>query len=104
VSVRSLRRLTLGSFYECGMGRRCWLHCQRRYRRAFGKLTDYVTGDDVPRFEAATELRLHGGGELLATDRAADTSRHLIAALQPLYPVKTSDFGRMRTSCTCHGC
>ena len=52
------------------------------------KLTNYVTGDGR-RFQAATELRLRGGGELLATDRAADTSRHLIAALQPLQPGET---------------
>lgn len=50
------------------------------------KLVDYLTGDHRPRFQAATEIRLHGGGELLATDRAADTSRHLVAALQPLQP------------------
>jgi hypothetical protein len=56
------------------------------------KLTDYVTGDDGPWFDAATELRLHGGGELLATDRAAYTSRHLIAALQPLHPGETIQF------------
>jgi Type IV secretion-system coupling protein DNA-binding domain len=52
-------------------------------------LTDYLTGDYGPRFQAATEMRLRGGGELLATDRAGDTSRHLIAALQPLQPGET---------------
>lgn len=53
------------------------------------KLTNYMTSGDGPRFQAATEIRLRGGGELLATDRAADTSRHLIAALQPLQPGET---------------
>lgn len=50
------------------------------------KLPDYLTGDYGPRFKAAAEIRLRGHGELLATDRAADTSRHLVAALQPLQP------------------
>jgi hypothetical protein len=49
----------------------------------------YLTGDYGPRFHAATEMRLHGGGELLATDRAADVSRHVVAALQPLQPGET---------------
>jgi len=53
------------------------------------KLTDYLTGCYGPRLQAATEMRLRGGGELLATERAADTSRHLIAALQPLQPGET---------------
>jgi Type IV secretion-system coupling protein DNA-binding domain len=53
------------------------------------KLTDYLTGCYGPRFQAAIEMRLRGGGELLATDRAADTSRHLIAALQPLQSGET---------------
>ncbi|MDQ3763033.1 MAG: type IV secretion system DNA-binding domain-containing protein [Actinomycetota bacterium] len=53
------------------------------------KLTDYLTGCYGPRLQAATEIRLRGGGELLATDRAADTSRHIVAALQPLQPGET---------------
>jgi energy-coupling factor transporter ATP-binding protein EcfA2 len=38
----------------------------------------------MPRFQAAAEVRLRGGGFLLATGRAEDTSRHVLAALQPL--------------------
>lgn len=53
------------------------------------KLTGYLTGYYGPRFQVATEIWLRGRGELLATDRAADTSRHLVAALQPLQPGET---------------
>lgn len=49
-------------------------------------IPDYLTGDYGPRFHAATEIRLRGGGELLTTDRADDISRHVTAALQPLQP------------------
>lgn len=37
-----------------------------------------------PRLRCAVQLRLRGAVEPLATERATDTSRHLLAALQPL--------------------
>lgn len=45
---------------------------------------DYLTGDYGPCFAAATEMRIRGSGDLLATDRSDDANRHLLAALQPL--------------------
>lgn len=50
------------------------------------ELPEYLTGERGPGFQAATEIRLRGGAELLGTDRADDTSRHLIASMQPLQP------------------
>src|SRR5262249_9185162 len=47
------------------------------------ELPDYLTGVRE-RYQAAAEARLRGGGDLLALGRAEDTSRHILAALQPL--------------------
>ncbi|MGH3539304.1 MAG: helicase HerA domain-containing protein [Pseudonocardiaceae bacterium] len=43
-----------------------------------------LDGGRSPRFQIAVQLRLRGATELLAVDRDEDTSRHLLAALQPL--------------------
>jgi len=53
---------------------------------AFGEplLPDYLTGTERVRYQAAGEARLRGGGDLLALGRAEDTSRHVLAVLQPL--------------------
>jgi hypothetical protein len=42
-------------------------------------------GERSPRFQVAAQLRLCGATELLAVERGEDTSRHLLAALQPLH-------------------
>ena len=47
-------------------------------------LPDYLTGTERVRYQAAGEARLRGGGDLLALGRAEDTSRHVLAVLQPL--------------------
>ena len=44
----------------------------------------YVKESTWVRYQAAGEVRLRGGGDLLALGRAEDTSRHVLAALQPL--------------------
>jgi Type IV secretion-system coupling protein DNA-binding domain len=49
------------------------------------QLGDCLTGGGA-RVCAAAEIGLKGGGELLAIERAEATSRHLLAALQPLHP------------------
>lgn len=49
------------------------------------ELATYLTGSGLQRrYQAAGEARLKGGGDLLALGRAEDTSRHVLAALQPL--------------------
>jgi hypothetical protein len=48
------------------------------------ELPDYLTGSERVKYQAAGEARLRGGGHLLAVSRAEDTSRHTLAALQPL--------------------
>jgi hypothetical protein len=48
------------------------------------ELPGYLTGAKRERYQAAGEARLCGGGDLLALGRAEDTSRHVLAALQPL--------------------
>lgn len=48
------------------------------------ELPDYLTGSERVRYQAAGEARLRGSGDLLALGRAEDTSRHVLAALQPL--------------------
>ncbi len=48
------------------------------------ELPDYLTGTERMRYQAAGEARLRGGGDLLAVGRAEDTSRHVLAVLQPL--------------------
>lgn len=47
-------------------------------------LPDYLTTGERVRYQAAGEARLRGGGDLLALGRAEDTSRHVLAVLQPL--------------------
>lgn len=48
------------------------------------ELPDYLATGERERYQAAGEARLRGGGDLLALGRAEDTSRHVLAALQPL--------------------
>jgi len=48
------------------------------------ELPDYLTTGKRERYLAAGEARLRGGGDLLALGRAEDTSRHVLAVLQPL--------------------
>lgn len=48
------------------------------------ELPDYLTTGERVRYQAAGEARLRGFGDLLAVGRAEDTSRHVLAALQPL--------------------
>lgn len=48
------------------------------------ELGDYLTTGERQRYQAAGEARLRGVGDLLALGRAEDTSRHVLAALQPL--------------------
>jgi len=48
------------------------------------ELTDYLTGGERVRYQAAAEARLRGFGDLLALGRAEDTSRRVLAVLQPL--------------------
>lgn len=48
------------------------------------ELPDYLTTGARVRYQAAAEARLRGFGDLLAVGRAQDTSRHVLAALQPL--------------------
>jgi len=48
------------------------------------ELPAYLTGRERVRYQVAGEARLRGGGDLLAVRRAEDTSRHVLAALQPL--------------------
>jgi hypothetical protein len=50
------------------------------------QLDGYVTQRPARRWRVAVEARVRGGEALLAVDRADDTSRHLLAALQPLEP------------------
>jgi hypothetical protein len=47
-------------------------------------LPDYLTTGERVRYQAAAEARLRGGGDLLALGRAEDTSRRVLAVLQPL--------------------
>ncbi|MGH3872381.1 MAG: type IV secretory system conjugative DNA transfer family protein [Pseudonocardiaceae bacterium] len=47
-------------------------------------LPDYLTSSERVRYQAAAEARLRGGGDLLALGRAEDTSRRVLAVLQPL--------------------
>lgn len=48
------------------------------------ELATYLTEEQPVRYQAAGEARLRGGGDLLALGRGEDTSRHVLAALQPL--------------------
>ena len=48
------------------------------------ELPDYLTTTTRHTYQAAGEARLKGFGDLLAVGRAEDTSRHVLAALQPL--------------------
>jgi energy-coupling factor transporter ATP-binding protein EcfA2 len=48
------------------------------------ELPDYLTGSKSECYQAAGEARLWGGGDLLALSRAEDTSRRVLAVLQPL--------------------
>jgi len=48
------------------------------------ELGGYLTTCERQRHQAAAEARLKGGGDLLALGRAEDTSRHVLAGLQPL--------------------
>lgn len=48
------------------------------------ELPDYLTTTTRHTYNAAGEARLKGFGDLLAVGRAEDTSRHVLAALQPL--------------------
>ncbi|MGH3803065.1 MAG: type IV secretory system conjugative DNA transfer family protein, partial [Pseudonocardiaceae bacterium] len=48
------------------------------------ELPDYLTTGKRKRYQAAGEARLRAFGDLLALGRAEDTSRHVLAALQPL--------------------
>src|SRR5262249_36054158 len=48
------------------------------------ELPDYLTAGARERYQAAAEVRLRGGGDLLALGRAEDTSRRVLAVLQPL--------------------
>lgn len=48
------------------------------------ELAHYLTVERPTRFQSAAEAHLKSTGELLALDRAEDTSRHLLAALQPV--------------------
>jgi energy-coupling factor transporter ATP-binding protein EcfA2 len=47
-------------------------------------LPDYLTTGERVRYQASGEARLRGGGDLLALGRAEDTSRRVLAVLQPL--------------------
>jgi Type IV secretion-system coupling protein DNA-binding domain len=47
-------------------------------------LPDYLTTGERVAYQAAGEARLRGGGDLLALGRAEDTSRRVLAVLQPL--------------------
>ncbi len=47
-------------------------------------LPDYLTTGARQRYQAAGEARLRGGGDLLALSRAEDSSRRVLAVLQPL--------------------
>jgi hypothetical protein len=48
------------------------------------ELPDYLTTATRHRYQAAGEARVKGFGDLLAVGRAEDTSRYVLAALQPL--------------------
>ncbi|MGQ0715724.1 MAG: hypothetical protein ACT4NP_00180 [Pseudonocardiales bacterium] len=47
-------------------------------------LSTYLAPSARVRFQVAAEVRLRGGGDLLALGRAEDTNRHMLASLQPL--------------------
>jgi hypothetical protein len=47
-------------------------------------LPHYLSEQRPVRYQVAAEARLRGGGDLMAVSRAEDTSRHLLASLQPL--------------------